>query len=51
MTDKITPNYGLPLYTDGDPADMRDKYNRAMEKIDAQMRILEVRLRSLENRS
>lgn len=30
----VTRHWGLPLYNDGTPADLRDGYNRAMNMID-----------------
>lgn len=40
-----TTTYGLPLYTDDTPADLRDGYNRAMVMIDQLMHQLETLIR------
>lgn len=40
-----TPAYGLPLYTDDTPSDLRDGYNRAMVMIDRLMHQLEILIR------
>lgn len=40
-----TTDYGLPLYTDDTPADLRDGYNRAMVMIDRLMHQLETLIR------
>lgn len=40
-----TTTYGLPLYTDDTPSDLRDGYNRAMVMIDRLMHQLETLIR------
>ena len=40
-----TTTYGLPLYTDDTPSDLRDGYNRAMVMIDRLIRQLETLIR------
>lgn len=40
-----TTTYGLPLYTDDTPADLRDGYNRAMVMIDRLIHQLETLIR------
>lgn len=37
---KTTTFYGLPLFDEGDPANLIDQYNRAMTLIDRQMHII-----------
>ena len=37
---KTTTYYGLPLFDDGDPANLTDEFNRAMTLIDRQMHII-----------
>lgn len=43
MTDSnhITRFYDLPLFYDGDSANLRDKWNQAMNIIDQRMHIIE----------
>lgn len=38
MTTEYTPNYNLDLYTDNDKPNLRDQYNSAVRKIDAQLK-------------
>ena len=40
-----TATYGLPLYNDDTPSDLRDGYNRAMVMIDRLMHQLEILIR------
>lgn len=40
-----TTTYGLPLYNDDTPSDLRDGYNRAMVMIDRLMHQLETLIR------
>ena len=40
-----TTTYGLPLYADDTPSDLRDGYNRAMVMIDRLMHQLETLIR------
>ena len=40
-----TTTYGLPLYTDDTPSDLRDGYNRAMVMIDRLIHQLETLIR------
>ena len=40
-----TTTYGLPLYTDDTPSDLRDGYNRAMVMIDRLIHQLETMIR------
>ena len=40
-----TTTYGLPLYTDDAPSDLRDGYNRAMIMIDRLIHQLETMIR------
>lgn len=46
MTDsnKTTRFYDLPLFHDGDPANLRDKWNEAMNIIDQRMNIIETKI-------
>lgn len=37
---KATTYYGLPLFDEGDPANLTDEFNRAMTLIDRQMHII-----------
>ena len=37
---KKTTFYGLPLFDEGDPANLMDEFNRAMILIDRQMHII-----------
>ena len=37
MANEYTPNYNLDLYTDNDKPNLRDQYNGAITKIDAQL--------------
>lgn len=40
-----TPHYGLPLYNDATPMDMRDGYNRSMRMIDQILNQLQTQIR------
>lgn len=40
-----TTTYGLPLYTDDTPSDLRDGYNRAMMMIDRLIHQMEILIR------
>ena len=40
-----TTTYGLPLYTDDTPSDLRDGYNRAMVMLDRLIHQLETLIR------
>lgn len=42
--DKTTRFYDLPLFYDGDPANLRDKWNEAMNIIDQRMHIIETKI-------
>lgn len=42
--DKTTRFYYLPLFYDGDPANLRDKWNEAMTIIDQRMHIIETKI-------
>lgn len=46
---KQTLNYGLPLYEDDDPIDMRDGFNRAMIVLDNNLSRLEQTTKDLNN--
>ena len=37
MASEYTPNYNLDLYSDNDKPNLRDQYNGAITKIDAQL--------------
>lgn len=41
----VTRHYGLPLYNDATPMDMRDGYNRAMRMIDQILNQLHTEIR------
>ena len=41
----VTRHYGLPLYNDATPMDMRDGYNRAMRMIDQTLNQLQTQIR------
>lgn len=41
QSNNTTPYYNLPLFTSGDSANFRDKWNRAMSIIDQRMHIIE----------
>lgn len=49
MTDKKTPFYELPLYDDGDSANLRDQYNNAITKIDKILNQLNTKINTLHN--
>ncbi len=46
---KQTLNYGLPLYEDNDPIDMRDGFNRAMIVIDRNLSRIDQTIKDLNN--
>lgn len=41
----VTGHWGLPLYNDATPMDMRDGYNRAMRMIDQILTQLQTQIR------
>ena len=41
----VTRHFGLPLYNDATPMDMRDGYNRAMRMIDQILTQLQTQIR------
>lgn len=41
---KTTRFYDLPLFHDGDAANLRDKWNQAMQIIDQRMHIIETKI-------
>lgn len=41
----VTQHFGLPLYNDATPMDMRDGYNRAMRMIDQILNQLNTQIR------
>ena len=41
----VTRHWGLPLYNDATPMDMRDGYNRAMRVIDQALTQLQTQIR------
>lgn len=41
----VTRHWGLPLYNDATPMDMRDGYNRAMRMIDQALTQLQTQIR------
>ena len=41
----VTRHYGLPLYNDATPMDMRDGYNKAMRMIDQILNQLNTQIR------
>lgn len=41
----VTRHFGLPLYSDATPMDMRDGYNRAMRMIDQILNQLQTQIR------
>lgn len=41
----VTRHYGLPLYNDATPMDLRDGYNKAMRMIDQTLNQLQTQLR------
>ena len=41
----VTRHFGLPLYNDATPMDMRDGYNRAMRMIDQILNQLQTQIR------
>lgn len=41
----VTGHFGLPLYNDATPMDMRDGYNRAMRMIDQILNQLNIQIR------
>ena len=41
----VTRHYGLPLYNDATPMDLRDGYNRAMRMIDQTLNQLQTQIR------
>lgn len=41
----VTRHYGLPLYNDATPMDLRDGYNRAMRMIDQILNRLNTQIR------
>ncbi len=41
----VTPHYGLPLYNDATPMDLRDGYNRSMRMIDKILTQLNTQIR------
>lgn len=41
----VTRRWGLPLYNDATPMDMRDGYNRAMRMIDQALTQLQTQIR------
>lgn len=41
----VTRHFGLPLYNDATPMDMRDGYNRAMRMIDQILKQLQTQIR------
>lgn len=41
----VTRNFGLPLYNDATPMDMRDGYNRAMRMMDQILNQLQTQIR------
>lgn len=46
-TNKNTPFYNLPLYNDGDAANLRDQYNSAIIKIDKILNQLNTKINTL----
>lgn len=41
----VTRHYGLPLYNDATPMDLRDGYNKAMRMIDQVLNQLQTQIR------
>lgn len=41
----VTRHYGLPLYNDATPMDLRDGYNKAMRMIDQTLNQLQTQIR------
>lgn len=41
----VTRHFGLPLYNDATPMDMRDGYNKAMRMIDQTLNQLQIQVR------
>ena len=41
----VTRHFGLPLYNDATPMDLRDGYNRAMHMIDQALNQLQTQIR------
>lgn len=48
MSESETPFYDLPLYETGSVANLRDDYNRAMQRIDQVLNSLDFRITTLE---
>lgn len=42
-----TPFNNLPLYTDGDAANLRDAYNESMKKIDKKLHQIDLQIQTL----
>lgn len=48
MTEKkTTPFYNLPLYDDGDSANLRDQYNNAITKVDKILHQINTKINTL----